>query len=63
MNQALIEAKKAFDKNEVPVGAVVVLKNRIIARGHNLNEQLSDVTAHAEIHIACHMDQFLDDID
>ena len=35
MKQALLEAKKAFDKDEVPVGAVVVLKNRIIARGHN----------------------------
>jgi len=59
MKQALIEAKKAFDKNEVPVGAVVVLKNRIIARGHNLTEQLSDVTAHAEIQAITSAAQFI----
>lgn len=49
MNQALIEARKAFDRGEVPVGAVVVCQNRIIARGHNLTETLTDVTAHAEM--------------
>ena len=59
MKQALIEAKKAFDKDEVPVGAVVVLKNRIIARGHNLTEQLSDVTAHAEVQAITSAAQFL----
>ena len=59
MKQALLEAKKAFDKDEVPVGAVVVLKNRIIARGHNLTEQLSDVTAHAEVQAITSAAQFL----
>lgn len=49
MNQALLEAKKAFDLEEVPVGAVIVANNQIIARAHNLTEQLHDVTAHAEI--------------
>lgn len=49
MRQALMEAQKAFDKDEVPVGAVVVCKERIIARGHNLTETLNDVTAHAEM--------------
>lgn len=43
------EAQKAFDKGEVPVGAVVVSGNKIIGRGHNLTEQLNDVTAHAEM--------------
>lgn len=49
MKQALIEAKKALEKGEIPVGAVVVCNNQIIARAHNNTEQLSDVTAHAEI--------------
>ena len=49
MRQALIEARAAFDKDEVPVGAVVVCQERIIARGHNLTETLNDVTAHAEM--------------
>ena len=49
MKQALNEAKEAFDKDEVPVGAVVVCNNRIIARAHNLTETLNDVTAHAEM--------------
>lgn len=49
MKQALSEAKLAFDKNEVPIGAVVVCNNRIIARAHNLTETLNDVTAHAEM--------------
>jgi len=49
MKQALIEAEKAFDKNEVPVGAVIVLNDIIIARAHNLTETLTDVTAHAEM--------------
>lgn len=49
MHQALLEAKKAFSLNEVPVGAVVVVKDKIIARGYNLTERLNDVTAHAEI--------------
>ena len=49
MNEALKEARLALEKNEVPVGAIVVCQNRIIARGHNLTETLTDVTAHAEM--------------
>lgn len=49
MKQALIEAQEAFMRGEVPVGAVVVCKERIIARAHNLTEALNDVTAHAEM--------------
>lgn len=49
MRQAIVEAQKAFDKGEVPVGAVIVAKGRIIARAHNLTETLNDVTAHAEM--------------
>lgn len=49
MKQALIEAQKAYDEDEVPIGAVIVCKGRIIARAHNLTEMLNDVTAHAEM--------------
>ena len=49
MNEALKEAHKALDKDEVPIGAVIVIENRIIARAHNLTETLRDVTAHAEM--------------
>lgn len=49
MREALKEAKTAFDLDEVPVGAVIVCNDRIIARGHNLTERLNDVTAHAEM--------------
>ncbi|CAN5315965.1 nucleoside deaminase [soil metagenome] len=49
MRKALQEAQIAFDKGEVPVGVIVVIKNQIIARGHNLTEMLNDVTAHAEM--------------
>ncbi len=49
MRQALKEAQEAFDKDEVPVGAVVVMHNKIISRGHNQVELLNDSTAHAEI--------------
>tara|TARA_B110000503_G_scaffold57545_1_gene92163 strand:- start:1167 stop:1613 length:447 start_codon:yes stop_codon:yes gene_type:complete len=49
MKQALEEAKKAADIGEIPVGAVVVANNQIIARSHNLTEKLNDVTAHAEM--------------
>lgn len=49
MKKALQEAEAAFDKNEIPVGAVIVIKDRIIARAHNLTELLNDVTAHAEM--------------
>lgn len=49
MKQALLEAQKAAEQQEIPVGAVVVSQNRIIARAHNQTELLTDVTAHAEI--------------
>ena len=49
MKEALKEAKKAYLKNEVPVGAVIVKNNEIIARGHNVKETKKDTTKHAEI--------------
>ena len=49
MKKALQEAEDAFEKGEIPVGAVVVINDRIIARAHNLTELLNDVTAHAEM--------------
>ena len=49
MKRALQEAQVAFDQGEIPVGAVVVVDNMIIARAHNLTERLTDVTAHAEM--------------
>lgn len=49
MKKALLEAEEAFKKGEVPVGAIIVFKNQIIARAHNLTERLNDVTAHAEM--------------
>jgi tRNA(adenine34) deaminase len=49
MKAAITEAQKAFEKNEVPVGAVVVCNEMIIARAHNLTETLKDPTAHAEM--------------
>lgn len=49
MAEALKEAQLAFDEGEIPVGAVVVCKNRIIAKAHNQTERLNDVTAHAEM--------------
>lgn len=49
MQQALREAKAAFDEDEIPVGAVIVSNDRIIARAHNNTERLHDVTAHAEM--------------
>lgn len=49
MREALKEAQKAFERDEVPVGAIVVCDNRIIARAHNLTQLLIDVTAHAEM--------------
>jgi len=49
MKKALLEAEIALEKGEVPVGAVIVVENRIIAKGHNLTETLNDVTAHAEM--------------
>ncbi len=49
MKKALQEAYLAFDKDEIPVGAIVVINNRVIAKSHNLTELLNDVTAHAEM--------------
>tara|TARA_Y100000766_G_C18734042_1_gene520261 strand:+ start:330 stop:776 length:447 start_codon:yes stop_codon:yes gene_type:complete len=49
MKEALKEAQKALEKEEVPVGCVIVCENEIIARAHNLTERLNDVTAHAEM--------------
>lgn len=49
MREALKQAQLAFDKEEVPVGAVIVFNNRIIAKAHNLTQTLNDVTAHAEM--------------
>jgi len=49
MKKALQEAEIAFEKGEIPVGAIVVIDNRVIARSHNLTELLNDVTAHAEM--------------
>lgn len=51
MKKALDEAEIAMEKGEVPVGAVLVSNNQIIARGHNLTETLNDVTAHAEMQV------------
>ena len=49
MQKAIVEAQIAFDKGEIPVGAIIVVDNKIIARSHNLTELLNDVTAHAEM--------------
>ena len=49
MREALREAQKAFDADEVPVGAVIVVNQKVIARAHNYTERLTDPTAHAEI--------------
>lgn len=49
MKKALHEAELAFEKGEIPIGAIIVIDNRIIARAHNLTEKLNDVTAHAEM--------------
>ena len=49
MKEALKEAQKAYDKNEIPVGAVIVKDNKIIARAHNIKEEKNDTTKHAEI--------------
>ena len=60
MKQAFLEAEKAFEKDEVPVGAVLVCKNKIIARAHNLTEQLTDFTAHAEMQVFTAGSAYLD---
>ncbi len=51
MRKAIVEARRAFEEGEIPIGAVVVCQGRIIARGHNLTEMLHDVTAHAEMQV------------
>ena len=59
MKQALVEAQLAYDKDEVPVGAVIVAHERVIARAHNLTELLNDVTAHAELQAFTSASDFL----
>jgi tRNA(adenine34) deaminase len=59
MKEALKEANKAFDRDEVPIGAVIVCKGMIIARAHNLTETLTDVTAHAEMQAFTSASHFL----
>lgn len=59
MKEALKEAAKAFDLGEVPVGAVMVSKNRIIGRSHNQTEQLTDATAHAEMLVVTAAENYL----
>ncbi|MEN3323544.1 nucleoside deaminase [Mariniflexile soesokkakense] len=59
MKKALQEAELAFEKGEIPVGAVIVIDNRVIARGHNLTEMLTDVTAHAEMQAITAASNFL----
>ena len=59
MKKALQEAETAFENGEVPVGAVVVINNRIIGRAHNLTEKLHDVTAHAEMQAITAASNFL----
>jgi tRNA(adenine34) deaminase len=59
MKKALQEAEAAYEKGEIPVGAIVVIENRIIARAHNLTELLVDVTAHAEMQAITAASNFL----
>lgn len=59
MKKALLEAEQAFEKGEVPVGAVIVVDNKIISRAHNLTELLNDVTAHAEMQAITSASNFL----
>ncbi|TDD99316.1 nucleoside deaminase [Flavobacterium cellulosilyticum] len=59
MKKALQEAEMAFEKDEIPVGAIIVIDNKIIARGHNLTEMLVDVTAHAEMQAITAASNFL----
>ena len=59
MRLALAQAQEAFDRDEVPIGAVIVCQGKVIARGHNLTETLTDVTAHAEMHAITSAASFL----
>jgi len=61
MQQALLEARKAFDKGEIPIGAVIVKNGKIIGRGHNLTETGKDPTAHAEIIAIKHASKAIND--
>jgi len=61
MRQALKEAKKAFDLDEVPIGAVIVFKDKIIAKGHNQVELLKDATAHAEMICLTSASEYIND--
>lgn len=60
MKEALKEAQMAFDAGEIPVGAVIACNDRIVARAHNLTEQLTDVTAHAEMQAFTAASNYLD---
>ena len=59
MQQALLEARKALEEEEIPIGAVVVANGTIIGRGHNLTETLHDVTAHAEMQAITAAEEYL----
>lgn len=59
MKQALIEAEKAFNEKEIPIGAVIVIENQIIAKAHNYSERLNDFTAHAEMQAFTSASSFL----
>ena len=59
MRLALAQAQEAFDRDEVPIGAVIVCQGKVIARGHNLTETLTDVTAHAEMQASTSAASFL----
>ncbi|MFN3555818.1 MAG: nucleoside deaminase [Bacteroidales bacterium] len=59
MGEALKEARKAFDADEIPIGAVIVCQGQIIARAHNHTERLNDVTAHAEMQAITAASEFL----
>ena len=59
MKKALQEAEMAFEKDEIPIGAIIVIDNKVIARGHNLTEMLVDVTAHAEMQAITAASNFL----
>ncbi len=59
MKRALQEAEAAYEKGEIPVGAIIIVENRIIARAHNLTELLTDVTAHAEMQAITAASNFL----
>ncbi len=59
MKKALQEAHIAFEAGEIPVGAIIVIQNRVIAKGHNLTELLNDVTAHAEMQTITAASNFL----